>query len=174
MVNALASAPTAKAPLRSLRLRLALDTRVSIGPPFSLCNREVYFDKSFYLAKYLCLFPIKNFTPLYMHRRYSNVYFLQMADLSRDDVLKLAQLARLDLSDDEIEEYSRELTEILHYVEQLQGVDINGLNPTNQVTGLTNVTRKDEVKDYGYNSKDLLKNLPAIEAEQIKVKRMIG
>jgi aspartyl-tRNA(Asn)/glutamyl-tRNA(Gln) amidotransferase subunit C len=97
-----------------------------------------------------------------------------MADLSRDDVLKLAQLARLDLSDDEIEEYSRELTEILHYVEQLQGVDINGLNPTNQVTGLTNVTRKDEVKDYGYNSKDLLKNLPAIEAEQIKVKRMIG
>jgi len=97
-----------------------------------------------------------------------------MADLSRDDVLKLAQLARLDLSDDEIEEYSRELTAILHYVEQLQGVDINGLNPTNQVTGLTNVTRKDEVKDYGYNSKDLLKNLPAIEAEQIKVKRMIG
>ena len=97
-----------------------------------------------------------------------------MADLSRDDVLKLAQLARLDLTDEEVAEYSRELTEILHYVEQLQGVDIDGLTPTNQVTGLTNVARKDEVKDYGYESRDLLKNVPQTEADQIKVKRMIG
>jgi len=97
-----------------------------------------------------------------------------MADLSRDDVLKLAQLARLELTDEEVEEYSRELTEILHYVEQLQGVDIDGLEPTNQVTGLTNVTRKDEVKDYGYEPKALLKNVPETENDQIKVRRMIG
>lgn len=97
-----------------------------------------------------------------------------MADLSRDDVLKLAQLARLDLTDDEVEEYSRELTEILHYVEQLQSVDVDGLGPTNQVTGLTNVMRADEVKSYGYDPKDLLKNVPQPEDGQIKVKRMIG
>ena len=97
-----------------------------------------------------------------------------MADLSRDDVLKLANLARLDLTDEEVEEYSRELSEILHYVEKLQAVDIDGLAPTNQVTGLTNVTRKDEVKDYGYEPKELLANVPEIEADQIKVKRMIA
>lgn len=97
-----------------------------------------------------------------------------MANLTRDDVLKLAQLARLSLSEEEIERYARELTEILHYVEQLQAVDTTGIKPTNQVTGLTNVMREDKVEDYGYNVKDLLKNVPAVQDNQIKVKRMIG
>lgn len=97
-----------------------------------------------------------------------------MADLSREDIIKLAALARLDLADDEIAEYSQELTAILHYVEQLQGVDVDGLKPTNQVTGLTNVTRDDVQKDYGYQPAELLKNVPAVENDQIKVKRMIG
>lgn len=109
-----------------------------------------------------------------MRRGLGHVYFLQMADLSRDDVLKLAQLARLDLTDEEVEEYSRELTEILHYVEKLQAVDVEGLGPTNQVTGLTNVARTDEVKDYGYEPKDLLNNVPEVEDDHIKVKRMIA
>jgi aspartyl-tRNA(Asn)/glutamyl-tRNA(Gln) amidotransferase subunit C len=97
-----------------------------------------------------------------------------MADLSREDIIKLAALARLDLSDDEIAEYSQELTEILHYVEQLQNVDVAGLQPTNQVTGLTNVMREDDVIDYGYQPQDLLKNVPDVQDDQIKVKRMIG
>src|SRR5580704_7197834 len=97
-----------------------------------------------------------------------------MADLSRDDVLKLARLARLDLTDEEIELFAKELTEILHYVEQLQSVDVSGLKPTNQVTGLTNIMRKDEVIDYGYAPKELLKNVPDVQDDHIKVKRMIG
>ncbi len=97
-----------------------------------------------------------------------------MAKLTRDDVLKLAQLARLQLTEDEIEEYSKELSDILQYVEQLQAVDIDTLQPTNQVTGLTNVTRPDVIKDYGYKEADLLKNVPQIQDGQIKVKRMIG
>ncbi|HMH31287.1 MAG TPA: Asp-tRNA(Asn)/Glu-tRNA(Gln) amidotransferase subunit GatC [Methylomirabilota bacterium] len=97
-----------------------------------------------------------------------------MAKLSREDVLKLAQLARLDLSDAEVKEYSQELSEILQYVEQLGEVDVSGLKPTNQVTGLENVTREDEIKDYGYKTEDLLKNLPATKDGQIKVKRMLG
>lgn len=96
-----------------------------------------------------------------------------MATLSRDDILKLARLARLDLTEDEITEYSAELSEILQYVEQLQGIDVNGLQPTNQVTGLTNVMRGDKIKDYGYSATDLLKNLPAQENGHIKVKRML-
>jgi aspartyl-tRNA(Asn)/glutamyl-tRNA(Gln) amidotransferase subunit C len=104
----------------------------------------------------------------------NSAIFIGMADLSREDVIKLAALARIDLDDAEIAEYSQELTEILHYVEQLQNVDVAGLQPTNQVTGLTNVMRDDEIVDYGYDPKDLLKNVPAVDNDQIKVKRMIG
>src|SRR4051794_28758203 len=85
---------------------------------------------------------------------------LIMAKLTREDILKLAQLARLELTDEEVEEYSQELTEILQYVEQLGSVDIAGLKPTNQVTGLTNVEREDKIWDYGYEPRDLLKNVP--------------
>lgn len=102
------------------------------------------------------------------------LYYLAMADLTRDDILKLARLARLDLSDEEIEQFPKELNAILHYVEQLQAADVTGLEPTNQVTGLTNVTRKDEVVDYGYAPKELLKNVPSVLDDHIKVKRMIG
>lgn len=97
-----------------------------------------------------------------------------MADLTRDDCLKLAQLARIDLSDDEVAEFAHELTAILQYVEQLQSIDVSGLQPTSQVTGLVNVTRDDTVVDYGYEPRDLLKNVPTVEDNQIKVKRMIA
>jgi aspartyl-tRNA(Asn)/glutamyl-tRNA(Gln) amidotransferase subunit C len=97
-----------------------------------------------------------------------------MANLTRDDVLKLASLARISLSEDEVEEFSGELTAILQYVDQLATVDVSGLQPTNQVTGLTNVMRKDEVKDYGYEPGKLLENVPHVQDNMIKVNRMIG
>jgi aspartyl-tRNA(Asn)/glutamyl-tRNA(Gln) amidotransferase subunit C len=97
-----------------------------------------------------------------------------MTELTRDDILKLAQLARLGLTENEVDEFSGELTAILQYVEQLSSVDVDGLQPTSQVTGLTNVTRPDEIKQYGYDPLDLLKNVPTTENNQIKVKRMIG
>lgn len=97
-----------------------------------------------------------------------------MAKLTRDDVLKLARLARIDLGEDEIETFVGEFNAILGYVEQLQAVDVAGLEPTSQVTGLTSVMRGDIVKDYGYAPTDLLKNVPAVQGGQIKVKRVIG
>ena len=97
-----------------------------------------------------------------------------MAKLSREDVLKLAQLARLDLTDEELDEYSTQLTAILDYVEILGQADVKGLKPTQQITGLKNVTRKDEIIDYSYKVKDLLNNVPEVKDDQIKVRRMIG
>ncbi len=97
-----------------------------------------------------------------------------MSKLSRDDVLKLAQLARISLTDDEVDHFADELSEILGYVEQLSNVDVSGLAPTNQVTGRSNVMRADEVRSYGYEARDLLKNVPDVQDNQIKVKRMIG
>lgn len=97
-----------------------------------------------------------------------------MADLTRDDVLKLARLARLTITDEEIEQYRKELSEILRYVEQLQQADITGLKPTTQVTGLKNVMREDEAVDYGASPDDLLRIAPQTQDRHIKVKRMIG
>jgi aspartyl-tRNA(Asn)/glutamyl-tRNA(Gln) amidotransferase subunit C len=97
-----------------------------------------------------------------------------MADLTRDDVLKLARLARLDITEEEAETYRTEMTNILQYIEQLQGADVTGLQPTSQVTGLTNVMRDDTVQDYGATADELLRLAPAKQDRQIKVKRMIG
>lgn len=96
-----------------------------------------------------------------------------MANLSRDDVLKLARLARIELSEDEIAEYQVELSQILAYVEQLQQVDNTGWTPTNPVTGLKNVMRDDTVYDYGYTPRSLLANVALVKDNQIQVKRMV-
>lgn len=97
-----------------------------------------------------------------------------MSKLSREDVLKLAALSRLKLSEAEVESLRGELSAILDYVEILDSADTAGQSPTYQVTGLRNVMRKDEVIDYGYDAKDLLKNAPATQDQQFKVKRVIN
>ena len=102
------------------------------------------------------------------------LYYVEMTKLSREDILKLAALARLGLTDSEVDEFSVELSAILQYVEQLSAVDTDDLEPTSQVTGLTNVTRRDVVTSYGYEPHELLKNVPTTENQYIKVKRMIG
>lgn len=94
--------------------------------------------------------------------------------LSRDDVLSLARLARLRLQDDELDRFTSELSAILAYVEQLKEVDTTGLLPTSQVTGLTNVTRKDELDRSLVAAEELLKNVPSTHDGHIKVKRMIN
>ena len=97
-----------------------------------------------------------------------------MAKLSHEDILKLATLSRLDLSEEEISRFNGELNAILNYVELLNEVDVTGLKPTSQVTGLENVTRADEILDYGYGQAELLKNAPAQKDALLKVHRMIG
>lgn len=97
-----------------------------------------------------------------------------MTKLTREDVLKLARLSRLSLTDKEVDEYLQELQNVLQYVEQLKDVDVAGLQPTSQVTGLTNVMREDTVKDYGVGRDDLLRLAPQAQDDQLKVKRMIG
>lgn len=97
-----------------------------------------------------------------------------MAKLTDEDVLKLARLSRLRLSDDEVKRFRLELSIVLTYVQQLQAVDVDGVEPTSQVTGLSNVVRPDVVKDYGISRADLLKNVPATEKGHIKVKRILA
>jgi aspartyl-tRNA(Asn)/glutamyl-tRNA(Gln) amidotransferase subunit C len=97
-----------------------------------------------------------------------------MSKLSRDDILKLAKLARLRLTEDEVTKFQDEISSILGYVEMLNDVNTDGLKPTYQVNGLINVTRPDDVNDYGLTQLELLKNIPKLEKDYVKVKRMIG
>lgn len=96
-----------------------------------------------------------------------------MSKLTQDQVLKLAHLSRLKLTEEEIERFRIELSEILSYVEQLNKADTGGLQPTYQVTGLKNVMRDDKVVDYQAKPKDLLRGAPAVENNQFKVKRVL-
>ena len=97
-----------------------------------------------------------------------------MTTISVQDISKLARLARLDLSSDELVKYATEITTILSFVDKLQDVDTEGLEPTYQVTGLENITRPDEVINYMTTQESLLKNAPDIEKDLFKVRRMVG
>jgi aspartyl-tRNA(Asn)/glutamyl-tRNA(Gln) amidotransferase subunit C len=96
-----------------------------------------------------------------------------MAKLTRDEVLKLAGLSRLKLTEEEIERFSVELTAILDYVAELDKVDTTGLKPTYQVTGLKNVTRPDEVAKYQATPQDVMALAPAAQGGNYKVKKVL-
>jgi aspartyl-tRNA(Asn)/glutamyl-tRNA(Gln) amidotransferase subunit C len=64
--------------------------------------------------------------------------------LSRDQVLHVARLARLELTDDEVERYSGELSKVLDYIEKIEELDLTGVEPTSHVVDVENALRADE------------------------------
>lgn len=99
--------------------------------------------------------------------------------LTKEQVEHIARLARLGLTPEEIEKYQTELSSILDYVEKLNEVDTENVEPTAQVTGLKNVMREDKVvrKDdleSLADPKDLLACSPLpVERGQIGVKKVL-
>jgi aspartyl-tRNA(Asn)/glutamyl-tRNA(Gln) amidotransferase subunit C len=67
--------------------------------------------------------------------------------LSDDEVRHVARLARLDLTETELVTARQQLSAILEHITSLQEVDVSGVEPTAQVTGLTTVWRDDAVID---------------------------
>lgn len=96
-----------------------------------------------------------------------------MTHISRDDVLHLAQLSSLELVDIEIDNLQTDLSNILGYVEQLNNLDTTGIEPTYQVTGLSNVWRDDKVINYGVTRDKLLKLAPEFVDFQVKVPKVL-
>ncbi|HPW47990.1 Asp-tRNA(Asn)/Glu-tRNA(Gln) amidotransferase subunit GatC [Candidatus Saccharibacteria bacterium] len=96
-----------------------------------------------------------------------------MAKITAAEVRRLAELCHLRLTEDEVLTMQEDLSKILSYVEVLQKVDVSGLEPTSQVTGLTNVMRADEEMDYKTTPEELLKNAPSQKNHQFKVKRIL-
>ena len=69
-----------------------------------------------------------------------------MAKLTQEDILKLAKLARLRLSDTEIAKFQEEIGAILGYVEKLNGVNTEGIVPTSHAVPMENSFREDITK----------------------------
>jgi len=67
-------------------------------------------------------------------------------ELTIEEVKKIATLSQLNLSEVEVAKFQGQLSEVLNYVEVLNELDTEHVEPTSQVTGLENVTREDEVK----------------------------
>ena len=63
--------------------------------------------------------------------------------IERDQVLHVARLARLRLSDEEVERMAGELSQILGHVDKMNELDLEGVEPTSHVVELQNVLRED-------------------------------
>jgi len=77
-----------------------------------------------------------------------------------DEVRKVARLARLDLPDAELAAFAGQLTEILHYVDQLGGLDTTGVEPLAHPLPLKNIFR-DDVPTGSLTPDEALRNAPA-------------
>lgn len=78
--------------------------------------------------------------------------------LTPDQVKKVAKLANLPVPEDEIEKYSEQLSKILDYIDKLNQADTSGVEPTFNVTGLSNIFREDEAKE-GLSQEAALQNV---------------
>ena len=92
--------------------------------------------------------------------------------LTRDEVLHVAELARLSLGPEEIEVFTRQLNDILAYVSKLQELDTAGVEPLAHVIPMFNVFREDVVKE-GLARETALENAPAREEGTFVVPRII-
>ncbi|MDQ5932080.1 MAG: aspartyl-tRNA(Asn)/glutamyl-tRNA(Gln) amidotransferase subunit, partial [Patescibacteria group bacterium] len=94
--------------------------------------------------------------------------------ISRDDVAKLAVLSSLQLEEAEIPALQADLQAILGYVAQLDELDTEGVEPSYQVTGLTNVLREDiAVEDSGVTREQLINLAAESKDNQVKVPKVM-
>lgn len=92
--------------------------------------------------------------------------------ISEGDVRKIAKLAKLRLTEDEVKLYQGQLLKILDSMKELEALDTKDTPPTTSVLGLSNVLREDEPRPFGDPEK-LLSNAPAREGNFFKVRKVI-
>lgn len=88
------------------------------------------------------------------------------------DVIHVAKLANLPLTQKEKEKFEKQLADTLDYVNQLEEINTKNVDPTSQVTGLENVTREDEVKP-SFTQEEALANVKSQHNGLIKVKAIL-
>jgi len=93
--------------------------------------------------------------------------------VSKDDVKKIAELARLEFSSEEIEDYTSEMNKILGYVEKLNELDTENVEPLSHPVENYNVFRED-LNIKSVNREEALKNAPDSTSEHFKVPKVIS
>jgi len=93
--------------------------------------------------------------------------------ITKDEVLYVAHLARLDLDAESIEKFAGQIDPVLGYIEKLNQVDTKGIKPTSHAISLTNVFRDDEEREH--IERDLaLANAPEKEDGSFVVPKVVG
>ncbi|RDW18975.1 Asp-tRNA(Asn)/Glu-tRNA(Gln) amidotransferase subunit GatC [Oceanobacillus chungangensis] len=91
-----------------------------------------------------------------------------MAEITKAQVEHVAHLARLAVTDEEVEHLAKDLRAIIDYAEQLNELDTEGIEPTTHVLDLKNIMRKDESKEW-ITQGDALRNAPDHKDGQFRV-----
>jgi aspartyl-tRNA(Asn)/glutamyl-tRNA(Gln) amidotransferase subunit C len=91
--------------------------------------------------------------------------------ISRDDVKYCAKLIRIELTEEEEQKFTEQLSSILGYCDKLDELDLEAVEPIYQVTGQENIFREDEVTNVS-RTEDMLKNVPERERDFIKIKNV--
>ena len=92
--------------------------------------------------------------------------------VSKEEILHIAKLADLNIQENEIDEYAKNLQDILNFVDVLNNVDTDNVEETMGVISNSNVFRKDEIKEFG-NRDILLQNAPEQEDGMFKIPKVI-
>ena len=87
-------------------------------------------------------------------------------------VRRIARLARIAVADEDVPHLQGELNAILSFVEQLNAVDVEGVEPMTSVTPMTMKKRQDGVTDGGYPD-DIVRNAPATEDHFFLVPKVV-
>ena len=93
--------------------------------------------------------------------------------LTRDDVVHVARLARLDLSEDEVETFTAQLRTVLDHAADVAALDVHELAPTAHPFGLRNVLRDDVVQP-SLDRDEVLSQAPEVVDHRFGVPRIIG
>ncbi|MCI8964805.1 MAG: Asp-tRNA(Asn)/Glu-tRNA(Gln) amidotransferase subunit GatC [Clostridia bacterium] len=93
--------------------------------------------------------------------------------ISKEEVIHIAKLACLNIPEDKIENYRKNLEEILDFAQIVNKVDTEGMKETVGVNESYNVFRKDEIIDYG-EAEELLKNAPSQDEGMFRIPKVIN
>ena len=88
------------------------------------------------------------------------------------DVKYVANLARLDLNEEEIQDFTDQLNDIISFVRQLESVDTTDIEPTSHASSVVDVIREDKLSK-GMGNAAALKNAPDQSNQQFKVTRVV-
>jgi aspartyl/glutamyl-tRNA(asn/gln) amidotransferase, C subunit len=95
-----------------------------------------------------------------------------MQEVSKEEILHIANLARLNLEEDEIEKYRENLQDILNFANVVNNAPVEGLDVTIGANEAKNVFRKDEINVFE-DTESLLQNAPSQEQNMFKLPKVI-